>query len=253
MNNTTIRMWPVMAVLLAALPAAVPAQEGAANYDAAEAQLRAIAPDATTITLSDSPIEGLLQAQVNNDIVYISKDGTYLMQGTLFDIDSRTNLTDQAKSVLRREKIRDLDDAQQIVFAPEDPEFELLVFTDIDCGYCRKLHNQIDEYVAQGIAIHYLAFPRAGIGSHSFDKYVSVWCADDQQEALTMAKAGTDPEPQQCDNPITSQYELGREIGVSGTPALLTSDGTLIPGYMPPETLKARLEAIKADLAAASP
>lgn len=225
----------------------------AADFDpqAVEAKLRSIAPGAQTIALSDTPIEGLLQAQVNTDIVYVSSDGAYLLQGTMYDIETRTNLTDQAKSVLRKDLLKDMDTSGQIVFSPENPKYELTVFTDIDCGYCRKLHEQIKEYMAEGIAIHYMAFPRAGIGSHSYEKYVSVWCAEDQREALTLAKAGTDPEPMQCENPIESQYQIGRDIGVSGTPAMLTNDGTLIPGYMPPEALRERLEAIESQVAQA--
>jgi len=119
---------------------------------------------------------------------------------------------------------------------------ELMVFTDIDCGYCRKLHAQVDEYNKQGIAIHYLSFPRAGIGSRSYEKAVAVWCADDQQTALTQAKLGTEPDPLQCENPVAEQYQLGIDLGVTGTPALLTSSGQLIPGYVPPEQLRDRLD-----------
>jgi len=96
-----------------------------------------------------------------------------------------------------------------------------------------------------------MAFPRAAIGSHSYEKYVSVWCSDNQQEALTAAKAGNEPEPLQCDNPVEAQYDLGRDIGVSGTPALVTSDGTLIPGYMPPEALRQRLDSLESQVAQA--
>jgi thiol:disulfide interchange protein DsbC len=225
----------------------------AAEFDpqAVEAKLRQIAPAAESIALSETPIEGLLQAQVNNDIVYVSSDGAYLVQGTMYDIETRTNLTDQAKSTIRKDLLKNVDTSGQIVFSPENPDYELMVFTDIDCGYCRKLHDQIKEYNEQGIAIRYMAFPRAGVGSHSYEKYVSVWCADDQQEALTLAKGGTEPEPMQCDNPIEAQYDLGRDIGVSGTPALVTSDGTLIPGYMPPEALRERLESLDSQVAQA--
>ena len=104
----------------------------------------------------------------------------------------------------------------------------------------------MEGYNEHGIAIHYMAFPRAGIGSESYDKFVSVWCADDQKEALTLAKNGTDPVPQKCPNPIADQYELAREVGITGTPAMLTSDGALIPGYMPPEQLRQRLESLDA-------
>jgi thiol:disulfide interchange protein DsbC len=225
----------------------------AAEFDAqaVEAKLRSIAPGAGSIALSDTPIEGLLQAQVNNDIVYVSSDGDYLFQGTMYDIATRTNLTDQAKSVIRMDVLKNMDTEGQIVFAPENPKYELTVFTDIDCGYCRKLHEQMAEYNAEGIAIRYMAFPRAGVGSHSYEKYVSVWCSDDQQEALTLAKSGSEPEPMQCENPIESQYAIGRDIGISGTPALLTQDGTLIPGYMTPADLLAKLQSIESQVAQA--
>lgn len=237
-TRSTITVLPLLLAFSAFALAAEP------DYDAVEAKLRTLAPAARTIALSETPIEGLLQAQVNNDIVYVSSDGQYLVQGTMFDIDTRTNVTDQAKAGIRKELIKDLDWSRQISFSPENPQYELLVFTDIDCGYCRKLHEQIEGYMDEGISIHYMAFPRAGVGSHSFEKYVSVWCAEDSQAALTSAKAGEEPEPAQCDNPVLEQYELGQEVGVTGTPALLTADGTLIPGYMKPADLKARLDAL---------
>ncbi len=216
------------------------------NADMIEEKIRALAPDAKTIAISETPIEGILQVQINSDIVYVTANGQYLLQGQIMDIDTRTNITDQAKSGIRLDLLTELNQDEQITFAPEKPKYDLLVFTDIDCGYCRKLHNQVAEYNEEGIAIHYMAFPRAGVGSASYDKFVSVWCADDQHEALTLAKNGTDPEPQKCPNPIADQYQLGREVGVTGTPALVTADGTLIPGYVPPAQLRQRLEAMEA-------
>jgi thiol:disulfide interchange protein DsbC len=243
-------------ILALAFSASAWAQEPEAidadGNSAVESKIRALAPNAELIAISETPIAGLLQVQVNSEIYYASADAKYLITGRVIDMDTRVDITDQAKSGIRKTFIEDLDPAEQIVFSPAKPEHEILVFTDIDCGYCRKLHDQMDEYLEQGIAIHYLAFPRAGVGSHSFEKYVSVWCADDQQTALTDAKAGAEPEPKQCDNPIENQYNLGRDVGVTGTPALLTSDGLLIPGYMPPEQLKMRLDAIAAQ-ATASP
>lgn len=215
------------------------------SFDAVEAKIRALVPNAKTIAVSETPITGVLQVQINSDIVYVTDDGQYLLQGQIMDIDTKANLTDQAMSGIRLSLLTDLKKEEQISFAPEEPKYELIVFTDIDCGYCRKLHNQMDGYNEQGIAINYMAFPRAGIGSDSYDKFVSVWCSADQQEAMTLAKNGTDPLPQKCPNPIADQYELGREVGVTGTPALLTSDGTLIPGYMPPEQLRQRLDSLE--------
>ncbi len=231
----------VIAILVPALCSSVPvfAQD---QFELVEQRIRTLAPKAESIAVSETPVAGILQVQVDGDIVYTSADGKYLIQGRIIDLETRADLTEQAKASLRFELLKGIDQSKEITFAPDKPVYELTVFTDVDCGYCRKLHSQIAEYNEQGIAIHYMAFPRAGIGSPSYDKFVSVWCADDQQAALTNAKAGNDPVPEQCENPIAQQYELGIQLGVTGTPALLTADGTLIPGYVPPADLRQRLD-----------
>ena len=220
------------------------------KFDTVEERIRELAPDARSVAVAETPIDGILQVTVNGEIVYATEDGKYMLQGRVIDLDTREDLTETAKSSIRKDLLDHMDLSKSITFAPEKPVYELTVFTDIDCGYCRKLHSQIAEYNAQGIAIHYMAFPRAGLGSESFDKAVSVWCAKDQQTALTDAKAGNDPEPLQCENPVTDQYQVGIELGVTGTPALLTSSGQLIPGYVPPDKLRERLDELSGAVAA---
>jgi thiol:disulfide interchange protein DsbC len=212
------------------------------DYSVVEEQMRALAPQAKSIAISETPIAGLLMVQINGDIVYATADGKYLIQGRVVDMATREDLTEGAKSEVRRELLASVDGSKQITFAPDKPAYDLMVFTDIDCGYCRKLHAQIAEYNQQGIAIHYMSFPRAGVGSLSYEKAVSVWCAKDPRAALTKAKLGEEPEPAQCDNPIADQYQLGLDLGVSGTPSLLTADGQMIPGYVPPDQLRERLD-----------
>ena len=220
------------------------------NFEAVENKVRTLVPGAATVAVSESPMSGLLQVQIQNEIYYVSSDGEFLINGPMINTSDRTNLTEQAKAVLREEVMKDVSDDQTIAFSPESVDYDLFVFTDIDCGYCRKLHDQVDEYMEQGIAIHYMAFPRAGIGSHSYDKAVSVWCADDQQFALTDAKLGNEPEPLECENPVAEQYQLGQTLGVTGTPALLLRDGTMIPGYVPPDALRERLDSLTRVVAA---
>ena len=229
-------------LLLAATLSVAAAQD----YSAIEERMRTLAPSANSIAVSETPIEGILQVQINGDIIYTSADGKYMIQGRVIDLDTREDLTESAKAAIRRELIAEMDTTRQITFAPPQPKYSLMVFTDIDCGYCRKLHAQVEEYNQQGIAINYMSFPRAGIGSRSYEKAVAVWCADDQQDAMTQAKLGSEPDPDQCDNPVAEQYQLGIELGVTGTPALLTSNGQLIPGYVPPEKLRARLDQMAA-------
>lgn len=232
----------IMGSLLAISVNAVAQEE----FTVVEERIRSLAPNAQSIAISETPIEGVLMVQINGDIVYATADGKYLIQGRVVNMETREDLTESAKSEVRRELIAGVDTTKQIAFSPENPDYELMVFTDIDCGYCRKLHAQMEEYNENGISVRYMAFPRAGIGSKSYEKAVSVWCADNQQEAMTAAKLGSDPDPAQCDNPIAEQYQLGMALGVTGTPALLTADGMLIPGYVPPEQLRERLDKMAA-------
>ena len=218
----------------------------AADYPEVRERISSLVTGEREIAIADSPLPGVLQVRLGGDIVYMSEDGRYLMQGRLLDLETRQDLTDQAMGEIRRELMGKLSEDELISFGPADADYEITVFTDVDCGYCRRLHEQIEAYNDSGIRVQYAAFPRAGNGSQTFDKMVSVWCAEDQQEAMDLAKAGGTPEPRECDAPVAAQYELGQAMGVTGTPALLTPEGQLIPGYVPPEDLRSRLERLTA-------
>ena len=217
------------------------------SYPAVRAALNTLVPDVEIDSIRPSPIEGYVEVLLGAQLVYISADGQYLIDGQLIEIATRRNLSEAAKGVVRQAALADVEADERIVFpASGEKKHRITVFTDIDCGYCRRLHQQMSEYNQLGIEVDYLMFPRAGIGSASYDKAVSVWCAADRNEALTAAKLGEDPEPKSCSNPIEMHYELGKELGVTGTPALLTDDGTLIPGYVPPASLLQRLDSMAA-------
>ncbi len=214
----------------------------AQDYPAVSAAVQKLIPTADDMAIADTPIDGLLEVTVGGDILYVNESGEYLLQGKLFDLENREDLTEKARSKIRQKVLGEVNQDEQIVFAGDKVEYDVTVFTDIDCGYCRKLHNEMDAYNKLGIAVHYMMFPRAGIPSESYDKAVSVWCAENQQSALTSAKLGQTPAKKTCDNPVQQQYETGRQMGMSGTPAIITKSGYLIPGYMPPQQLKQRLD-----------
>ncbi|MGV6851057.1 MAG: DsbC family protein [bacterium] len=233
-------MKKILSLCLLAISGLVLAQDSQQHI--IEASLQKLIPGAKVESIAETPINDLYEVVVNGQLVYISKDGKYLVQGSLFDVERRIDLTEGAKSKVRKAAIANLDLSQSITFKAKNQKHEVVVFTDIDCGYCRKLHSQIAQYNADGLTIHYLFFPRAGIGSESYNKAVSVWCSDDQKSALTNAKTGTTPEAKSCANPVKDQYELGKKVGVTGTPAIMTLDGQLIAGYMPPERLLPHLD-----------
>ena len=194
-----------------------------------------------------SPIEGWYTIQTGTVVASVSADARYLLQGDLIDLERQINLTEISRNDARRDLMATLSDADSIVFSPAEAQHEVTVFTDIDCTYCRRLHNQIDEYLEQGIAVRYLLYPRNGPTSRSWSTSEDVWCANNRNDALTAAKLDREFETQECDaSMISRHYSLGREVGLNGTPAIVLEDGTLIGGYLPPAQLGARLNQVAA-------
>lgn len=193
--------------------------------------------------VSETPIDGLYQFNVGTEVYYLSEDGQYLFQGELIDLDTRQNLSEIHRESARKALLDTIDTKDMIVFPAEGERKHVVsVFTDIDCGYCRMLHNHMQDYNKLGIEVRYLAFPRAGIGSEAYQKAVNVWCAADRQKAMTDAKLGREVKSKSCDDPIEQQYNLGVAMGVRGTPALVLESGALVPGFMTPEHLAKTLE-----------
>jgi thiol:disulfide interchange protein DsbC len=149
-----------------------------------------------------SEIKGLYEVNAGSNIFYASEDGKYLLQGQLFDVDAKKNITESKLGAVRKAALDKIGEQDMIVFKAPNSKYTVSVFTDIDCGYCRKLHSEIDQYLAQGITVRYLFFPRAGKGSESYNKAVAVWCAADKNKALTAAKKGDAFDSKSCDNPV---------------------------------------------------
>jgi thiol:disulfide interchange protein DsbC len=189
-----------------------------------------------------SPIEGLVTLLTDKGVLYGSPDGKYLMQGTLLDIDRRENLTENALSGVRKAGVEEYTDSM-IVYKAENEKHQITIFTDITCGYCRKLHRELQDYLNAGITVRYLAFPRGGLRGQGYDDLRHVWCAKDAAKALTDAKAGEKVEKvENCNAPVAEHYQLGQSFGISGTPAIILEDGTMIPGYQPAASLAQILE-----------
>ena len=188
---------------------------------------------------------GLFQVVLaSGERLYTVEDGRFLLTGDLYEVSENeiVNLTEMQRNGERLAAIEALNPDDIISFAPAGETKKVVyAFTDIDCGYCRKLHDEVQDYTDLGIEIRYLAFPRAGVGSASFQKYVSAFCAADNKQSLTEAKAGREIPALDCENPIAAQYELGRMLGVSGTPSLILDSGQMVPGYVPAADLARQL------------
>lgn len=229
--------------------------DGSAQADAVPGEVRAAVaerlgeslPEIAHTSVATTPMDGVYKVSLENgQLLYTNSDASYLIAGEMFQVTDSgiQNLAEQERAVERREQLQALDTEDMIVFSPEGETRGVInVFTDVDCGYCRKLHQEVPELNERGVEVRYLAFPRAGVGSESYRRIATAWCADNPQQAITKLKQGENIPIDVCENnPVAEQYQLGQTMGVRGTPALVMMDGTMVPGYRPADELMALLD-----------
>jgi thiol:disulfide interchange protein DsbC len=227
-------------------PAEQPAAGGAAASaaDPRVALLKLLPAGSKLEDLRPSPVAGIYEFTQGAEISYLTADGKYFIDGNLYDMKSRDNLTEGLRTHARIALINSVPESEMLIFSPPNPKYTITVFTDVDCAYCRKLHSQIAEINRLGIRVRYMFFPRTGPGTESWKKAEVVWCSANRNEALTRAKAGAtlDMNKVCAPTPVKREYELGENIGVRGTPAIITESGDYINGYMEPRELLDQLK-----------
>ena len=200
--------------------------------------IAAISPKAQVNAIDPSPLPGFYQVIADGQMLYVSADGKYLFNGDLLDLTRHKNLSDSAWAQFRKAQLAKLDPSQSIVFSPPHPKYTVTVFTDVNCGYCRALHQQIEGFNKAGIAVQYVAWPREGVDTTAgrptptYKEMSSVWCASDRKAALNAAMTGHAPKAMACANPVKQQFNLGLQLGVTGTPTIFGSDGRMLGGYV---------------------
>jgi thiol:disulfide interchange protein DsbC len=189
--------------------------------------------------LRPSPIPGIYEFSQGADVSYLTADGKYFLDGNVYDMGTRENLTEERRAKARIALINSVPESQMLIFSPKKPQYTITVFTDVDCQYCRKLHSEMAELNKLGVRVRYMFYPRTGPNTESWRKAEAVWCSADRNEALTRAKAGgaLDLNKSCGPTPVAREYALGQSIGVRGTPAIVTESGDYINGYMLPHDL----------------
>ncbi|MGA2708290.1 MAG: DsbC family protein [Steroidobacteraceae bacterium] len=227
-----------------------PSAEAAATAPATDpriALLKRLPAGSKLDELRPSPIPGIYEFAQGADVSYLTADGKYFIDGNVYDMDTRTNLTEAVRSRARVALIGAVPESQMVIFSPDKPRYTITVFTDVDCAYCRKLHSEMAELNKLGVRVRYVFYPRTGPDTESWHKAEAVWCSANRNEALTRAKAGAVMDlTKTCGaTPVAREYELGQSIGVRGTPAIVTETGDLIEGYMPPQELVQQLKTLQ--------
>jgi len=212
---------------------------GAANANelAVAEGLSKVIPNVKKEDVAKTPIDGLYRVIIGARVLYASADGRYIIQGEMVDLVGRKNMTEEALKVARRLELAKIDEESMIIYPAKDEKHTITIFSDIDCGYCRKLHKNISSYTDAGMTVRYLFFPRSGPNTESYFKAISVWCAKDRNKALTDAKLHNKVVTKTCEHPIDTHMKLAQRFAVTGTPAIIADDGTMIPGFVPAKDL----------------
>ena len=188
-------------------------------------------------------VDGVYQTRFGNKFAYLIEGGRYVFIGDLVDLKLARNMTEISRRDLIVDALAGFSVDKQIVFPAVGDELAVLnVFTDTSCGYCQKLHKEVGYLQEAGISVHYYPYPRGGNRGPGYSNMRRVWCADDKLAAMGIAKgakAGSLPTVSDCASAdyVDEGYLLGNQIGVNGTPALYTSDGTSFKGYVPYQEL----------------
>ena len=232
------------ATLLIVAPPAL-AEDDSQEIDLVRAAVTGIFDEIEAQHITASPIDGWYMIRKGAIVAYISSDGRYLLQGDLIDLELQVNLSEQSRDEARRAMMSEIPKEHMIIFSPKEVKYSISVFTDVDCTYCRRLHSQIDQYLAEGIEVRYLLYPRNGPRSASWVTAEQVWCSDDRNHALTLAKLDQEFQSRDCDASMVSKhYLMGQDVGLQGTPAIVIENGKLISGYVPALRLSEQLASL---------
>lgn len=237
-------VWISLAIASALVSVAVPADDAAVDKKDPRSAIAAKIPGAKAEDLRPSPIPGVYELMRGTDAAYVSADGKYAIAGDLYDLGSNANLTETRRRDARLKLLARVPESQMLVFSPKSPKYTVTVFTDVDCGYCRKLHGEMAEYNRLGIKVRYLFYPRSGPNTESWTKADEVWCSPNRNDALTRAKRGEDLKVKSktcAGSPVERHYALGQEMDLRGTPAIMLATGEMLPGYVPPAVLAKHL------------
>jgi thiol:disulfide interchange protein DsbC len=220
---------------------AAPVHAQGPDLDKLKARLEQALPGVEVDAVAPGPLPGLYELVIGTDIAYISEDGKFLIMGDVIDLDARSNLSDRRRDKLVLKAVNGLSEDKMIIMGDPKAKHTITVFTDVDCPYCAKLHQEVPELTAAGVKVRYLLYPRNGLESETYKRSVAVWCAADRVKAVGIAKAGGKIDMKECANPVAELYNFGKKLGIRGTPAIVLDDGRIVPGYSPAPRLLALL------------
>jgi thiol:disulfide interchange protein DsbC len=182
-----------------------------------------------------TPISGIYEVLMGKDIAYTDATGRYFMFGNVMDMQTQRNLTQERRSEINKVDVSTLKLGDAIKTVKGDGKRVLYVFSDPECGYCKRLEPTLQQL--NNVTIYTFLFPILGEKSNKSAK--SVWCAADRNKAWGDYMLRSGPLLQaECETPIQRNVALGTSLGITGTPTLISGSGRMQPGAIPLEKIE---------------
>ena len=208
-------------------------------------KLKPFFPEIQAENISPSQLDGYYEVILTDpfiDVIYISTDGKYVIQGAVTDLELMTNISSNRISEIKLDILESISDNDKIIFRAKEEKYVINVFTDVDCPYCAKLHANMKQMNDLGITVKYLASPLEQLHPNAQSAMEKIWCAEDKAIAIHNYKSKRQlPDSQECINPVAEQLAISKQLGVNGTPSIFFENGTNLPGYLPPNDLLNRI------------
>lgn len=225
--------------------AATTTESDAAVVKALQANLNASGIEEKIISAVPTDMDGIYWVTAEGlPAFFTDKSGKHIIQGQIVAVGDAAPVDISAALVAgtAQEALKAVDKSEMVIYpAKGETKAVVYAFTDADCGYCRKLHSEMDDINARGIEVRYLAWPRS---QESVPKMEAIWCSEDRHAAMNQAKIGADIQGPSCSNPVQEHMALGARLGVRGTPAIFTEAGEQVGGYLPAAELAQAVGAI---------
>ena len=208
-------------------------------------KLKPFFPEIKAENISPSQLEGYYEVILTDpfiDVMYISTDGKYVIQGAVTDLELMTNISTNRINSIKLNILESISDSDKIVFKAKEEKYVINVFTDVDCPYCVKLHANMRQMNDLGITVKYLASPLEQLHPNAQSAMEKIWCAEDRELAMHNYKSKRYlPDSPDCINPVSDQLAISKQLGVNGTPSIFFENGTNLPGYLPPNDILNRI------------
>jgi thiol:disulfide interchange protein DsbC len=208
-------------------------------------KLKPFFPEIKAENISPSQLDGYYEVILTDpfiDVMYISIDGKYVIQGAVTDLELMTNISTNRINSIKLNILESISDSDKIVFKAKEEKYVINVFTDVDCPYCAKLHANMRQMNDLGITVKYLASPLEQLHPNAQSAMEKIWCAEDRELAMHNYKSKRYlPDSPDCINPVSEQLAISKQLGVNGTPSIFFENGTNLPGYLPPNDILNRI------------